>query len=161
MKNNLKILIIYISFHNKNTEKIAKAIGDELDAKIIPFSMINIKEIQEADLVGFGSGVYFSKFHNLLNKFIEGLPNMNNKKTFIFSTSGIKKNIILNRSHEHFSKLLNGKGFDIVGEFNCLGFDFNGPLKIIGGINKGRPNERDIQKAKIFAKKLKNSINDY
>jgi len=104
MKNNLKILIIYISFHNKNTEKIARAIGDELGAKIIPFSMANIKEIQEADLVGFGSGVYFSKFHNLLNRFIENLPNMNNKKTFIFSTSGIKKNIILNRSHEHFSK---------------------------------------------------------
>jgi len=156
MKNNLKILIIYISFHNKNTEKIARAIGDELGAKIIPFSMANIKEIQEADLVGFGSGVYFSKFHNLLNRFIENLPNMNNKKTFIFSTSGIKKNIILNRSHEHFSKLLNRKEFNIIGEFNCLGFDYNGPLKLIGGINKGRPNKRDIQKARLFAKSLKN-----
>ena len=34
MKNNLKILIIYISFHNKNTEKIAKEIVKGLIKKL-------------------------------------------------------------------------------------------------------------------------------
>jgi len=56
--------------------------------------------------------------------------------------------------------LLNRKEFNIIGEFNCLGFDYNGPLKLIGGINKGRPNKRDIQKARLFAKSLKNSMNN-
>ena len=155
MENNLKILIIYASFHNKNTEKIANEMGNELSAKIIPFSMANVKEIQEADLVGFGSGVYFFKFHRLLNKFIEDIPTMNNKKTFIFSTSGIKRNILFNRAHEHFSDLLKSKGFNVIAHFNCLGFDYNGPLNLIGGINKGRPNEKDLKNARLFAKNLK------
>jgi len=45
-----------------------------------------------------------------------------------------------------------------VGEFNCLGWDNVGPLKFIGGINKGRPNENDIKKAKEFAKMMKGLV---
>jgi len=46
------------------------------------------------------------------------------------------------------------KGFEIIGEFNCLELDTFGPLKLIGGIKQERPNESDIQKAKEFAKNL-------
>lgn len=46
------------------------------------------------------------------------------------------------------------KGFDIIGEFSCRGFDTVGPFKLIGGISKGRPNEKDLKQAKIFAKNL-------
>ncbi len=36
------------------------------------------------------------------------------------------------------------KGFEIIGEFNCLELDTFGPLKLIGGIKQERPNESDI-----------------
>lgn len=48
------------------------------------------------------------------------------------------------------------KGFDIIGEFSCRGFDTYGPWKLIGGKNKGRPNGKDLEKAKEFGKSLKN-----
>jgi len=36
-----------------------------------------------------------------------------------------------------------------------LGYNTNSFLKIIGGINKGRPNAVDLKNAKEFAKNLK------
>jgi hypothetical protein len=50
-----------------------------------------------------------------------------------------------------------GKGFTIIGEFSCKGFNTFGPLKLVGGINKGRPNESDLNKAENFARCLKDA----
>jgi flavodoxin len=41
-----------------------------------------------------------------------------------------------------------------VGDFVCKALDTYGPLKLIGGLNKGRPNEEDYQKAREFAQGL-------
>jgi len=46
------------------------------------------------------------------------------------------------------------RGFSIVDEFSCRGWDTRGPMKLSGGINKGRPDE-DLSKARIFAQGLK------
>ncbi|MDO9575467.1 MAG: hypothetical protein Q7J55_02955 [bacterium] len=51
-------------------------------------------------------------------------------------------------------KGLKEKDFDIVEEFSCRGFDTVGPFKLIGGLNKDRPNEKDLEKARKFAKNL-------
>lgn len=152
----MKTLIVYASFHHKNTEKIAKTIGSVFKAKVIPFSEVNYQEISKADLIGFGSGVYFSKFHKGLIGLVENLPQMN-KKVFLFSTSGVRKNFLLNRSHLHFKKILQEKKFKVIGEFNCLGFDNYGILKLFGGINRKRPNKKDIKKAKKFAQSIYNT----
>jgi hypothetical protein len=42
-----------------------------------------------------------------------------------------------------------------VGDFSCNGWDTWGPLKLVGGTNKGRPNEQDLQEARVFARGLK------
>ncbi len=154
----MKNLIIYASYHHKNTEKIAQAISSALNAKIISFSELDKNKIQEFDLIGFGSGVYLSKFHKGLINLIKSLPEMENKKAFLFSTSGVKSNIILNRSHKHFKKLLKEKNFEILGEFNCPGYDTYGLLRFVGGVNKKRPNQQDRERAKIFAQNIKNKI---
>ncbi len=150
----MKTLIIYASFHHKNTEKIAKEISDVLDAKIINFYDVTEEDIKEADLIGFGSGVYYSKFHRGLIKFVESLSKMDKKKAFLFSTSGLRKNIFLNRSHHYFKKTLKEKNFNVVGEFRCLAYDTYGPFKCVGGLNKGRPNEKDFKDARAFAMSL-------
>jgi len=150
----MSILIIYASIHKKNTEKIAQEMGNSLDAKVIPFFKVKKEEIEKYDLIGFGSGVYLAKFHKRMINLVKNLPQVKEKKAFIFSTSGIGENILLNRSHSHFRKLLKKKGFQVVGEFNCLGHDTFGPLKYIGGVNKGRPNEEDFRKAREFAEGL-------
>jgi flavodoxin len=42
------------------------------------------------------------------------------------------------------------KGANILGEYGCRGYDTFGPFKLLGGIAKGHPNEKDIEQAKKF-----------
>jgi flavodoxin len=80
------------------------------------------------------------------------LPPVTKKKAFIFSTSGQTGKT--SKFHQKLREALESKGFDIVGEFNCAGFDTYGVLKIMGGIQKGHPDEADLKQAEIFAKGL-------
>ena len=162
----MKTLIICISIHHNNTEKIAKAIADILDAKLIKPRDVDIDSLSEYDLIGFGSGIYFGKHQKSLFKLAKKLPVFKGKKSFIFSTSGVSNchniiNNILNRTlhfHNPLKKGLLEKGFDIIGGFDCRGFDTVGPFKLIGGISKGRPNEKDLEQAESFAKRLKDRM---
>ena len=54
---------------------------------------------------------------------------------------------------------LQQKGFEVIGEFGCLGFDTFALTKLVGGINKGRPNQEYLQKAEDFDKDLMNKNN--
>jgi flavodoxin len=49
---------------------------------------------------------------------------------------------------------LENKGMKVLGGFSCKAWDTYGPFKLMGGINKGRPNEEDLKKAREFAKGL-------
>jgi len=150
----MKKLIIYVSYHHNNTEKIARIFASTLEADMKNPEQIDSNSLSAYDLIGFGSGIYFFKLHKSLLEFANRLSQSNNKKAFIFSTSGIKRTTVLKR-HKPLKTILQSKGFEIIGEFNCAGFDNFGLLKIIGGINKGRPNDEDLKKAEAFAKNLK------
>ncbi len=150
----MNTLIVYASYHHKNTEKVALAMADTLNAKMMDFKEVKEKDIKEADLIGFGSGVYLSKFHGGLVEVIDNLPKMDGKKVFVFSTSGMRKSLFLNRAHEHIKGKLKSKGFTIIGEFDCRGFDTFSILKLFGGVNRGKPNEEDLERARIFASRL-------
>ncbi len=151
----MKTLIVYTSFHHNNTEKIARAMAGVLDADLTD---PEDADIQEYDLIGFGSGIYFGKHDKRLLKLAENLSASGRKKAFVFSTSGLsdRMNIFASHFHNPLKKKLQEKGFDVVGEFNCPGFDTAGPFKVIGGVSKGRPNKEDMEKAKRFAVKMKN-----
>ena len=79
---------------------------------------------------------------------VEELDNVENKFAFHFSTSGNGK------YYDWLEKKLSGKGFEILGEFHCKGLDTYGPYKLIGGHNKGKPDEEDLKNAESFAKDL-------
>jgi len=146
----MKTLIIYESVHHGNTEKVVKIMASVLEADLLKPDEIDKKILFDYDLIGFGSGIYFGKHHKRLLDFINSLPPLN-KKAFIFSTKGGTPTWL---NHKKLRKKLIEKGFNIVGEFSCKGFDTFGMLKYIGGINKNRPNEKDLEKAKSFAEEL-------
>lgn len=54
--------------------------------------------------------------------------------------------------------MLQSKGYFIVDEFNCAGFNTNSLLKYFGGINKSRPNTEDLENAEKFASNLKQNL---
>ncbi len=150
----MKTAIIYKSVHHGNTKKIAKVMADVLEAELLDLKDANSDIIREYDLIGFGSGIYFYKPHKKLRRFIEGLDKVENKKAFVFSTSGAGKP----EFNKWLKEKLADKGFEIMGEFHCKGFDTYGLTKLIGGINKGRPNEEDLKNAENFANGLKEKI---
>ena len=47
---------------------------------------------------------------------------------------------------------LRDKGYNLLGDFNCRGFDTVGPLRFVGGVNRGRPDESDLTRARRFAR---------
>lgn len=151
----MKTLIICVSIHHKNTEKIAQKIAEVLEAGIKNPEQISEKDFLTYGLIGFGSGIYAFKHHKAVLKLVDNMPNMNGKPVFIFSTSGAKDGI---KYHKKLRKKLISKNCQIIGEFNCLGWDTFGPFKIFGGFNKERPNETDFLNARNFAQKLKEKL---
>ncbi|MGD0451048.1 MAG: flavodoxin family protein [Candidatus Bathyarchaeia archaeon] len=151
-------LIILFSYHHKNTEKVAQVIAKTLDAEIKKPEQTDPNSLTNYDLLGFGSGIYFRHHHKVLLQFVDKIPQAANKKAFIFSTSGQTGN--MQKFHKQLKEKLLAKGFNIVSEFNCAAFDTFGLLKIVGGLNKERPNEDDLEKAKEFALSLKKNMPD-
>ncbi len=147
----MKSLIILYSYHHNNTEKIANVFAKVLAAEIKKPQEVEPKEIQEFDLVGFGSGIYGEKHHKEILDLVEKLPLVTNKKAFIFSTSALIDNAT---KHKTLKKKLESKGYLIAGEFSCKGFNTNSFMKYFGGMNKGRPNEKDLKLAEEFAQNM-------
>jgi flavodoxin len=131
-----------------------------LDAQVKTPQQTNPEELQQFDLVGFGSGIYAEKHHESLLELADKLPQVTDKKAFIFSTSfvGVDSLVfgrITSKFHTALREKLQSKGYTVVDEFNCRGFNTNGIYGRFGGMNKGRPNVEDLKNAKEFAGKLK------
>jgi flavodoxin len=67
----MKVLIVYSSMHHKNTEKIAQAMAEVLNADLIEAKNAKAEDILKYDLIGFGSGIYMFKHHKSLFKFVK------------------------------------------------------------------------------------------
>src|SRR5674536_260599 len=82
------LLIAYISVHHKNTEQVAKVMAEELGADRASIDQTRPETLTGYDLIGFGSGIFYGKFHRTLLQFVEGLHTVTGTRAFIFSTSG-------------------------------------------------------------------------
>ena len=149
----MKSLLVLLSYHHNNTEKIANVFAEVLDAQIKTPQQVNHEELQEYDLVGFGSGIYGAKHHEALLDLADKLPQVTNRRAFIFSTSSDLEPLAKN--HSSLRERLQSKGYVIVDEFTCAGFNTNSFSRLFGGINKGRPNAEDLRHAEEFAQNLK------
>ncbi len=124
--------------------------ASSLEADLLDLKDANKDIIKNYDLFGFGSGIYYGKPYKKLMKFVEELDPVENKKAFAFSTSG------RGNPNKWLTENLSKKGFEVVGEFHCKGYDTYGLTKLVGGISKGKPDEEDLENAEKFANSLKN-----
>jgi flavodoxin len=154
----MKSLLVLYSYHHKNTEKIAKVFAKVLDAQIKTPQQVDPEEIQEYSLIGFGSGIDSDKHYKVLLNLADTLPQVTDRKAFIFSTSGMTGKAKAAKDHSSLRDKLQSKGYVVVDEFQCLGFNTNSFLKLLGGMNKGRPNAEDLKHAEEFAQNLKHNL---
>jgi flavodoxin len=152
----MKCLLIVYSYHHNNTQKVAEAMAKALGAEIRTPQQTNPEELQKFDLVGFGAGIDSGKHYGELLDFADKLMQVDSKPVFIFSTAGVTGEKKLSKDHSTLREKLEYRGYRIVDEFQCKGFNTNVFLKYFGGMNKGRPNEEDLRHAEEFAQNLKN-----
>ena len=150
----MKNLIIVYSYHHNSTEKIANVMAEELKAEVKYPRNANIAELEDYDLIGFGAGIDSGKHYKPMLELAESLPQSNNKKAFIFSTAGVGGERKMKRDHNVLRTILQAKGYVIIGEYACRGFNTNSVLRHFGGMNKNKPDMQDLQNAKDFVAKM-------
>jgi len=121
----MKVAIIYKSIHHGNTKKIAEVMANTLEAELLDLKDVNKDIIKKYDLIGFGSGIYYDKAHKKFMNFVEELDTPDNKKAFVFTTSGLGK------PNKWLKENLLDKGFDVIGESHYKGYDTYGLTKIV------------------------------
>ena len=133
---------------SRKHKKIINEIAKTNDVELIDATQTIEKDMSEYDLIGFASGVYGGKFHESVLKFAS-VNLMDNKKVFLICTYGGRP------VFKSIEQVIAYKHDIIVGRFSCKGFDTFGPFRLIGGVSKGHPDEKDIAAAVEFYNGLK------
>ena len=151
-------IVLFSSAKNNNTAKIAGEIASAMEAKIISCDAATPEALSNYEVVGFGSGIFDQRHHKKILEIAGNLSEQSGKKVFIFSTSGVSRDVCKKNSikdpHDALRNILLEKGCDVVGEYNCPGLNKNSVLFLFGGMNKGRPNSDDLLGARKFAQGL-------
>ncbi len=143
----MKSIIVYASTHHGNTQKVVEAIAGECDVEVVDATNIHEKDLKDYDLIGFASGIFFTKFsEQVLNFARVNLPV--NKDVFFIATAGNP----MSGNFKSIAEITKDKKCNERGRFQCKGFDTYGPFKLIGGIQKGHPDEADLKAAVEFYK---------
>ncbi|GAA5066590.1 flavodoxin family protein [Nocardia callitridis] len=153
----MKTIIVCKSVSHGNTRKVAEVIGGILESRVVDPAEIDADELAAYDVVGFGSGVRNMNLYPELRQFVRALSDERRGKAFVFNTSGFPEPPFA-RYRRNFARLVEKKGFDVVGSFSCYGYDTFWPLLVVGGVRKGRPNAADLDGARAFAEQLRTVI---
>lgn len=167
-QSRVKVLLVVYSYHHMNTWKLASVFASVLGAQVKTPQQIDPGELGGYDLIGFGSGVDSGRHYQELLDLADQLPPAAGKKAFVFSTNGAPAALFdekmsqeqMAKNHRLIKEKLHAKGYTIVGEFSCPGFNTNLFLKHLGGLNKGRPNAEDLKHAEAFARSLRQEQNE-
>ena len=145
----MKVAIVYCSEHQQNTKKLVEAIATEHKVKLIDVNSTKSYNLNRFDLIGFASGIYYSKFSDKIIDFAkENLPMF--KRVFLLYTCGSMRDYYT----KAITAVVDDKICDVVGSYGCNGFGSFGFISWFGGISRGRPNEQDIKGAVEFYESL-------
>jgi hypothetical protein len=79
------------------------------------------------------------------------LPNADGKRAFVFLTSASSE-CRMRKPVARMTATLADRGYQVAGHFWCRGFWNPWRLRLIGGINKGHPDQPDLDAAAAFAR---------
>lgn len=145
----MKAAIVYYSVHHENTKKLVDAIAAKHEVTLINAAEVTEAELGGYDMVGFASGIYYSKFDKAVIKLAQdALPE--GAKVFLLYTFGAKSD----RYTKAIREALKAKNADVLGEYGCFGYDSYGPFKLVGGVAKGHPEPSEIEGAVSFYESL-------
>ena len=171
----MKILITYHS-ETGNTKKIANSMKEALIEEQQVVTMLPAKEVDPSslksyDLVLLGSGIYAGAIGKTLKNLMSNINEFAPKFAF-FNTHASPT--AYQKAFSRISKTIEKTNSKILGEFDCIGENIGIPKEkqkqMLSMLppeqrkqaeehmekSKGRPNDKDLEKAKEFAKSLLN-----
>ena len=141
----MKTVICCYSRHHGNTRKVAEAMALEGGVDLIDVTTRQMVRLEEYDCVGFASGIYGFEFHRAVAAFArQYLPE--GKPVFFVCTYGVLRGA----GAKELEDLARERDCPVLGAFGCKGYDSFGPFKLVGGIAKGHPDTRDLERAREF-----------
>lgn len=155
----MKALIIYCSEYNNNTEKVARLFANKTDCELINIRDAKDINLENFNLIGFGSGVYRESLSPKVYGLVDRL-NLKGKNVFVFSTSGVGMKFY----NKGLIRLLESKGAINKGSFACKGsfvakeFTNKKIFDFMGRLSQGHPNGKDFEKAERFILRLVDSL---
>ncbi|SIR89569.1 flavodoxin domain-containing protein [Williamsia sterculiae] len=152
------IIVSHSRSPHQNTRRVADVFAEELDAAIITPEDATPDVVASADLVGFGSGIYFMNFAAELRQCVSRLSDMSGRRAFVFATSGLPQPPV-RRYVDRFTGELRRRGFTVEETLLLRGYDTWGPTRVVGGLNKDRPDAADLDRADDVARRLKHRAN--
>ncbi|MCR5511543.1 MAG: flavodoxin family protein [Lachnospiraceae bacterium] len=149
----MKAIIIYASTHHGNTRKVVEAIENKCEIEVIDATKIHEKDLKGYDLIGFASGIFYTRFHEQVLNFARvNLPA--GKDVFFIATAGNP----IEMNFRSIADVAKDKSCNEVGRFQCKGFDTYGPFKLIGGIQKGHPDDEELKAAVDFYRGIRGQV---
>lgn len=145
----MKTAICYYSRHHGNTLKVLEAMAQEGDVDLIDVTSRQTVRLENYDCIGFASGIYGATFHKAVAAFARQYLPAGKPVFFVYTYGGAKGS-----GARVVAVVAREKNCSILGEFSCKGYDTFGPFKLVGGIAKGHPDEKDLEKARRFYREL-------
>lgn len=145
----MKTAICYYSRHHGNTRKVLEAMAQEGEVDLIDVTTRQAVRLEDYDYIGFASGIYGFDFQKSVAAFARQYLPQGKPVFFVYTYGGAKGN-----GAKAMAEIAKEKHCPVLGEFSCKGYDTFGPFKLIGGIAKGHPNERDLENARKFFQKI-------
>lgn len=140
----LNFAVVYYS-RGGNTRKLADAIANELEVKAVDVEA-DSPDVSGADVLVVGSGTYGGKPGKPIVTFLESLKEANGKRAACFASCAGDASKSLTAMQE----ILKAKGYVIIDCYSCFG-------RFAFFAKRGHPTAEELDQAKEFARKLKNS----
>ena len=153
----VRTVILYRSKHHGNTKKLVDAVvAAHPDIDVIDVASLGKKDLPDLSsyhIICFASGIYYGKFDKDVLRIAQECLRDGDNVIALMTYGGSSK--------------FNGRDLDGICRlklasfhtaYGCPGYDTYGPFKLMGGMNKGRPNAEDIQGAVDFYDRL---LEDY
>jgi flavodoxin len=129
-----------------NTRKVAEAMAKELKAQPVAVRDVDTEEIQAADLLFLGDGVYWNRPSRVMRRFVQNLPLLTGAKIVLFGTYGGWPHQL-----DWMTNHIQAKSGEILGRFSCKGKDW----AFLGLIARPHPTRIDLEAAAAFARKMR------
>ena len=148
----MKMAVCYYSRHHGNTLKVLEAMAQEGEMDLIDVTTRQLVRLEEYDCIGFASGIYGFEMQKAVVEFARQYLPAGKPVFFVYTFGGAR-----GTGAKALAAIAKEKGCPVLGEFGCKGYDTFGPFKLVGGIAKGHPDQKDLAAARAFYRRLRRS----